>query len=633
MHAAKSEDGERSNYDRHKVRVGYTIILTAASLIVIFADITKHQFLNWDDIIYLVNNPHLQTLSLDNVAWMLTDYRMLNWHPLTWFSHNIEFAIFGKNPWIMKITNILIHVATCFVLYFVFRNLLDILMLENTGNNKARQSIINTYASAIAASFFAIHPQHIESIVWISERKDVLCNLFYFLTILSYIRYRREDNKNFLYATILCAILATMAKPMAVSLPLSLIALDILVFHRISRDVPFTESVKTLLGDKLFLFLLSIFIAIATLYTQSGTIKDFETISLSGRIVNASLATLHYLGTLIVPVNLSPFYPFSETALNPGPMSAIPVIAVLLLIIACAALWKKGTPLPLVAMTFYIVTIAPVIGIVTVGHQAYADRYTYIPTSLFYLAVAYHITAWYVHSKPSRSIRLLVPVAIPVIYFTFSMTSMLLVKNWRSDETLWSAVAEQFPGRVYLAHQNLGNSYLLSGQYDMAIDHYNIALKLDGKIAKTHENIGRAYGKTGNREKEIEHYLLAIEHNKDALWPHLLAGYYYLKNQDVASASRYFRQAQLIAPQAPQTIIANAQLALLLQKPRIAKNQLIELLNKTPDHTGAIWLLAQIYHTEGDVKRTEELLKKLLQISPENQAAKNLLANYTTAEH
>jgi len=616
----------QTRLENQKLAAVLVAITSIVSFLFIYADVVNHVFLNWDDIIYVADNPYLHKLNLDNIVWMLSDYKTINWHPLTWFTYSLEFFLFGKNPTVLIINNIILHTLTIVVLFYVFRNILKSLALRSTNELSDDQSKEIIYTSAIASGLFAIHPQHVESIVWISERKDVLCNLFYYSSILCYINFRQNRSRFLYIATIICALLATMSKPMAVSLPLALIVLDIAVFSRIDNVTGLINKLIILLHDKIILILISIFIAFVTLLTQQAAIKDIEAVSIATRIVNASLATLHYLGTIILPVNLSPFYPFSDIALKPSIISLLPVMVVLALIYSCIMMWKKGNRLFPAAMLFYIVTVAPVIGIVTVGHQAYADRYTYIPTSLFYLAIVNLVIKNLNKSEISRLIKSAALIFLLGFYLILGYISSNHVNNWKNDESLWLAVIDKFPGKVYLAYQNLGNTYLSQRHYPEAISYYNSALLINAHSSKTHENIGRAYAGIGDKNNEIKHYLLAIDYDSNALWPKLFAGYFYLGNNDFVPASKYFKEALLVAPDSSSAIIANAKLEIITQNPIPAKKRLNDLLIQNPNQIDAIWLLAQMNYAENNYPRTKMLLSKLLELKTDHQPAKDLLA-------
>ena len=611
--------------DKDSLVISAITFLTAICLAIIYSDIANHEYLHWDDIFYVVNNPYLRSISIENIAWMVSDYKMLNWHPLTWFSYSVDFSLYGENPVFFKLTNIIIHISNCFVLFFIFKILLDITLSSHRFSSSVKASKVNTYAALIAVCTFAIHPQHIESVVWVAERKDVLCSLFYFSSILSYMHYRTMNRRRYLDIALLFALLASMSKPMAVSLPVVLVLFDILIFRLTSRDKTLLQNLRILLQDKVLFFALAAFISIITLFAQTAAIKDFETLSIYSRIINASIASCHYLISIIYPANLTPFYPFSEMASNPGYLSILPVLLMLAAMFICILLWKRNNQLYLLALLFYAVTILPVIGLITVGNQAYADRYTYIPTSFFYLALANSFITWFFNSPKLPARRLIRASSFAIFFLTLSAFSVVQIKDWRNDESLWSKVAENYPGKVQHAHQNLGNTYLIQGRYKQATEQYKLALAINPESSKIYENLGRAYAKLGDKRQEIAHYLAAIEKDKKAIWPRLLAGYFFLRHHKSEIAKEYFQQALILAPDAAPVIVANAELDIASHKPDSAKTRLEQLLELEPDYVDALWMLAQLYYAEGSTERSRLMLEKLLELSPNNKAASNFL--------
>lgn len=604
----------------------FALLLTASgSLYLVFGSIINHEFLNWDDKIYIVDNPHLRYLSIDNLIWMLTDYKTINWHPLTWLSLSIDLSIYGENPFALKLTNIVIHLSTCIILFFLFKTVLEAVEQRFATNNFPLSKTARKYTSFFAVCIFAIHPQHIESIIWVSERKDVLCGFFYFSALLFYLKYRTNRISAYFFVALIFALLAALSKPMAVSLPLTLIILDILVPNLVTSSAGWQKTLRILFINKSPFIAISALTALLTLLAQNAAIKDLSTIGIIPRLINASEATLHYLSSILLPVHLSPFYPYSDISLHPTLISILPVIGVLTLVFACVKLWKRGYHLFLVSLAFYAVTILPVIGIVSVGHQAYADRYTYIPTSLFYLALSHGIAVFLSKYNYAAYFRYIAAVMGFLAFVTFAMTSAVLVNYWKNDETLWTSVATLYPGKVYLAHQNLGNVYLVDHRYTDAIREYKTALKIDPRSSKTHENLGRAYGYSGNKDAEIKQYLLAIQENSSSIWPLLFAGYFYLSDNNLALAAKYFEQALRLAPQSPPAVLANAKVAILSGDSSTAKTLLGDLLKKHSRNKEAIWLLIQVYNNEGRYRNVRTLLERLLMNDNSNKQAREML--------
>jgi len=580
-------------------------------LIAIYSNIVNHNFLNWDDTLYIVNNPHLRGITVENLYWMLTDVSTINWHPLTWLVYNIEFYIYGDSAVMFKLTNIIIHTVNCVILYLLFKKILEISITSTPTNGTKINYYEAHYSALLAACLFAIHPQHIESVVWVSETKDVLCALFYSLTLLSYLKYKSDNNTRFYYGAVIFALFATLSKPMAVSIPAALVILDIFLFPRDNSGENKLYYANHLLLDKIPFIVFALFIAVITLVTQSLAIKDLDTIGLLNRFINSNIATLHYLGTLILPANLSPFYPYSDISLKPSLGSALPIAVNLAIIAMAVKLRNKQQPLYLLSLIFFYIAILPVIGFITVGHQAYADRYSYIPTSIFYLAIANSFIKLSYNFKFTKTFRAAFSLLLLVFTCLIGITSTHQVKAWASDETLWSTVVNRFPNKVFIAHQNLGNTYLTHGYYTHAIKQYNIALQLNPDSAKTYENMGRAYAGIGDEENEIKQYVMAIKKDDNSPWPYLFAGNYYLQRNNLQLATKYLEKAYDLNPYSSSIIIANAKLGIMTKNTASAKSKLKELLMNQPDNVQAMQLLSHIYRLEGNEGMINNLLENI----------------------
>jgi len=605
------------------------ITVTVACFSFVYSDIIHHEFLHWDDVFYVANNPYLHEISFENFIWMITDYKMVNWHPVTWLSYSIDYAFWGNSPVMMKLSNIVIHLACCVVLYYLFCSILEILS-RNHSRHSSDQIVSqeNKLASLFAACLYGIHPQHIESVIWIAERKDVLCGLFYFSCLHFYLKYNQIQSRKYLNITYILALLATMSKPMAVSIPFILMVFDILLLNKTPATNGILNNVKILVINKLVLILLSVFIAGLTIFTQAGTIKDLDVLNPLTRIINASQAFLHYLYTIIWPVNLTPFYPFGEISTQPGLPSIFPVLGVVMIFGLSIYLYKKGNKLFLLALIFYSVSVAPVIGLVSVGDQAYADRYSYIPTSLFYIVLVNSIIAFVYKIRNVTKVKLAaaVPVSMISLVLIFSTVGYSQAQNWRNDKTLWLSVISNYPGKVPKAYQNLGNSYYLEGKYQQAIEQYELAIQVNPDSSKIYENLGKAHSRLGNSEKEIYYYNVAIEKDQNAVWPRLLAGYYYFNRKNLELTQKHFRQAMLLAPTSEPVIIANVELDIVSGRTDEAKERLLKLLDREPDYTVALSMISQIYYAEGDIDKTRFYLQRLIQLEPKNKTARKLNA-------
>ena len=448
----------KHNYS-HKVSV--TLLLLFAVLAV-YWQVSSHEFINFDDTIYLTENPDVRSgRTLKSIAWAWTTFHAGNWHPLTWMSHLLDVQLFGMNPGYHHLVNVFLHTANSIMLFF--------LLCRLTGA---------FWRCAMVAALFALHPLHVESVAWAAERKDVLSTLFWMLTLYLYARYTEQRNPVNYILALTAFTMGLMAKPMLVTLPVVLLLLDYWPLKRIGYEPEIIHSTRQsryslsyLLLEKVPFFILAVASCAVTIRAQQYAIRSFEVTSLSIRIANALVAYLTYLCKMMYPFNLAPFYPFDDTILFRHSLVAAFVFVVITFL---AFRERQRQPYLIVGWLWYLCTLVPVIGIVQVGLQSMADRYTYIPlTGIFIMMVwgAYHVA-----SRSEIRRRSLIVTAC-VILFTFVLVSWRQVSYWRNSGTLFLHAAEVTSGN-YIAHYVLGREYVRTRQFDDARRHFDEAARI-----------------------------------------------------------------------------------------------------------------------------------------------------------
>ncbi len=454
----------------------------------------------FDDKQYVLNNPHVQNgLSWPDVRWSFTSIYASNWHPLTWISLMIDNQIWGMNAFGYHLTNVLLHVANALLLFHLLRRMTGFL-----------------WRSAFVAALFAVHPLHVESVAWIAERKDVLSTLFWMLAMLAYARYaERPDIGRYMPVFVLLAIGLT-AKPMLVSLPLMLLLMD---YWPLRRSVSFFRLVL----EKVPLFALSAGSCIITYLAQqtNGSVATNE-FALGVRTASAAVAAVAYLWKMIFPVRLAAFYPHPGHTL---PLWHVIGAAALLIGIAALVLANARRRRYLAfAWAWYLVTLVPVIGLLQVGLQGMADRYTYVPLIGIFVGATWWVAeAFCARSKdcvegkdrsrkkvtPSRSPALIVPLVIVAacVAGTANQTGY-----WKDEISLCThalAVTRNNP----VMHNNLGVALYEQGDLDAAIAEYESAIEISSDYADVHINLGNALSDQGNAEEAIQEFHRAIEAN------------------------------------------------------------------------------------------------------------------------
>ncbi len=517
----------------------------------VFGQTLHHEFVNYDDPLYVTETPLVTGgLSLQAVQWAFSTTRAGNWHPLTWLSLMLDGQLYGRQPWGYHLTNLLLHAATAILLFLVLRRM--------TGD---------LWPAALAAAVFAIHPLRAESVAWVAERKDVLSGLFFMLTLAAYLGYVRRPFSVARYLLVVAALAAgLMAKPAVVTLPLVLLLLDYWPLGRCgagvspalcsrdgrttnaavgrSRDGRTTNGFWRLVVEKIPLFLLAAASCVATPLAQGQSVVALEIIPLPLRISNAMVSYVSYVGQFFHPVDLAVFYP------HPGPsLSWWETAAAFLILIGVSAATialRRRRPCLLVGWFWYLGMLVPMIGLVQVGTQAQADRYTYLPQIGLCIALIWGMAPT-VASWPHR--RWICWGAAMFAAAVLMSIASHQTAFWRDSETLWKHALD-CTSKNSVAHHNLGAVFMkqdgraaeaieqfekalaiepdnvpanasLSGELAMqgrtaeAIQRAQRALALDPACVDAHNNIGIALAKIERFDEAIERFQTALKLQPD----------------------------------------------------------------------------------------------------------------------
>src|SRR5881394_1003074 len=342
----------------------------------VFAQTGKYQFVNYDDPLYVLDNAHVRAgLTWRGIAWAFTHVHSQNWHPLTTMSHMFDCQLFGVNPGAHHLVNVFFHSIAAVLLF--------ILLAQITNS---------IWASAFVAAVFAIHPLRVESVAWIAERKDVLSGVFFMLTLLTYFRYVRVRSIGHYLTVLFMFALGLMCKPMLVTLPFVLLVLDYWPLKRVRSQNSELRSQRNLLAlvvEKLPLVALSVVSSVVTFAAQRGAVGWTEQLPVLARINNAVVTYAAYMWQMLWPVKLAVFYPHPESRL---PLWEIILCLLLLIgITAAAVVLRTSRPYFITGWLWYLGMLVPVIGLVQVGWQGRADRYTYLPQIGLYIAIAWGV--------------------------------------------------------------------------------------------------------------------------------------------------------------------------------------------------------------------------------------------------
>jgi tetratricopeptide (TPR) repeat protein len=486
---------------------------------VAFSAVVSLGFVNYDDNLYVTDNAHvLGGLNSQSLAWALTSTHASNWHPVTWVSHMIDVQLFGVDAAGHHLTSLLIHTANVLLLFW--------LLVRMTGA---------LWRPAFVAALFAIHPLHVESVAWIAERKDVLSTLFWLLTTAAWLHWLASRTLARYVLVLALFALGLMAKPMLVTLPFTLLLLDYWPLER--------ATVLPLWTEKLPLFALSAASSVVTVIAQhaGGAVKNLLTVSFVARVANAAVAYVWYLGKSVWPASLAVFYP------HPGYWSGSLVVGSVLVlcgVTALALLLARRAPYLLFGWLWYLGTLVPVIGLVQVGSQATADRYTYVPLIGVFVALAWGLSALVAARPAARNAM----AAFAVI----ALLALLLVT--RAQVRVFSDSVSLFENALAVTHDNivaennLGNALRDRGEVDAAIAHYEEALLVRPDFFDARENLGLVLERLGRHDEAIAHLQQGVKIKPGLASAHHNLGIALANVHRVPEAIAEFEQAVRLDP-------------------------------------------------------------------------------------
>ncbi|MEO5356787.1 MAG: tetratricopeptide repeat protein [Nitrospirae bacterium YQR-1] len=512
--------GLPGNYGFTPVDIAVAVI--TLTTIFVYYPVGRFDFVLYDDQKFVTENINLRYgFTLSNVLWAFHTVSMDNWQPLTVLSHMFDVTVFGLNPGWHHLMSLLLHIIASCALFFTF--------------HLATQNVVRSTAVALV---FAIHPMHIESVAWIAERKDVMCALFWFLTLYSYTKYVKNPAIMTYTFFFICCLCTYLSKPMAVTLPVTLLLFDLWPLKRIDLAQKHTPGrFIRLLVEKIPVFILTALMSIVTLSNQKkiGAYISFDSIPLTKRVLNAVMSYWLYLKKFFFPADMACFYPFiPDTTL----WQYAPAALSLFVVTAFMVVKAKKFPCFFSGWLWYLVTLLPVIGIIQVGLQSMADRYTYIPyVGLSVICV--NVAADYFKKPLQKKILTAVSVTVIVVFIFISKTQL---KYWENTVTL-SKHATEVTHNNHIAYSLLGTGLLQRGKTNEAIENFKKSLEINPKYHEAWSNLAHAYDAAGDYKKAVECYQKAIDYNPLSLSAYTDMATVYLKQNEISQASELFAYA------------------------------------------------------------------------------------------
>jgi Tfp pilus assembly protein PilF len=590
------------------------IVLTLLTFVA-FERVRHNEFIDYDDDTYITENPHVYTgLTKENIRWAFTfteEGHGSNWHPLTSLSHMLDCQLFGLKPAWHHLTNLFFHIINTLLLFAVLKAMTGAL-----------------WPSAFVAAAFAIHPLHVEPVVWASSRKDVLSALFWLLTMAAYLHYVKAPNLSRYVLTLLSFALALMAKPMVVTLPFVLLLLDYWPLRRLkinkgrADDNNSAAKVKVsafrLIAEKLPFIILVIILSVITLrvQTSAGAIKSMP---LTLRMANAVISYGRYILKLVWPAKLAVLYP-TQVVVAKG-LLAVSLI-VLIAVTVIALYHRKRRPWFLMGWLWYLGTLVPVIGLVQVGGQAIADRYTYLPSIGLFI-----IAAWAAAELFSRwrYTKFLLTASAVVILSAWTVCTWFQVTYWRNDITLYEH-ALKVTENNFVMHHNLGVILIEQGRLEEAVIQFKHALRINPRLYDAHNNLGVILLEQSRYDEAAANFREALRLKPDHHDARQNLGIAYAAQEKFEQAAEHFQEALRLKPDLPQTHNKLAAVFIKLKRLDDAATHYEYSVELEPNQPDVHKELGMIFHRQGDFERVIYHWQKALELQPQSIELMNNLA-------
>jgi tetratricopeptide (TPR) repeat protein len=581
-----------------------------AVTVVVYTAVRRHGFVNLDDPRYVTENAVVAAgLTWRGALWAFTTGYASNWHPLTWLSHMLDVQLYGMQAGGHHLTSLLLHIANTLLLFGVLYR-----MTGAVGR------------SAFVAALFAVHPLHVESVAWVAERKDVLSTLFWMLTLWTYVSYVRQPQWNRYVLVIVCFALGLLAKPMLVTLPCVLLLLDYWPLGRMTPDhargrnsagvMPRSPRLTIpwhLLREKLPLVALALASSVITFVVQQqgGSVAGLEDIPLVNRAENALTSYVAYIWKMLWPARLGAFYPFPIALAS---WQVISAAAILIGASAVAIRERRRHPFLVVGWFWYLGTLVPVIGLVQVGGQAMADRYTYIPLVGLFVIVAWGVPALLerrsMGHRPAEGFQWIALVTVAgFVIAALTLAARAQVQHWRHSIAIWEHTL-QVTDENSVARNSLGGYLIVVGRAGEALPHLLEAVRIDPNSAGAHNNLGAALIQQGKVSESVPHFAKAASLSPEYADAHHNLGVALDRQGHLDAAIQELGKAVRLTPQQAMWHYQLGEMLARQGKVDEAMVHYLEALRLQPRHAQAHVGVGNVLSRQG---RTDEAIAHYLQ--------------------
>lgn len=587
----------KARWPRSRDWLAYAMLL--AVTIAAYGRVHTLQFVSVDDPAYVSQNWHvLDGITRESLRWAFTTFHSANWHPLTWLSHMLDVQLYGRNPLGHHLTSLALHAANVLLLFALLRQITQ-----------------NKWRSVFVAALFAVHPLRVESVAWVAERKDVLSTFFFLLMLFAYAGWVSRPTRLSYVAVCAALVLGLMAKPMLVSAPLVLLMLD---YWPLRRGLSWP-----LVREKLPLFALAGTSCVVTFVAQQhgGAVQGLDQYSFGVRLANAAVAYVAYLVKMLWPVELAVIYPHPGSGL---PAWQVAASAVLLPAVTCAVVrCARRAPYVAVGWAWYVVTLIPVIGLVQVGKQSMADRYTYIPLIGVFVAVTWALAELSKRIRLSYRTTALAAAGVAVVAVLAAMT-IVHMAHWRTGVTLFRRAVAVTPGS-YMLHYCLADAYLEERRPREAVPELRKVIKLKPDLASGHDVLGFVLAKLGNTAEGIKEIrtALRLEPRMATAWNNL-GGIYSAQGKSKAAIDAFTRSVKIRPsyPEARFNLGAELEKASRLEE---AERHYLAAIEADSRFVPALSAIGSLKFRGGYYREAEAYLRRALRLDATNLEAQLFL--------
>jgi protein O-mannosyl-transferase len=594
-------------------------LLLALVTLAVYLPVVSHGFILYDDGDYVTENKIVQDgLTLSGIHWAFTTYHSANWHPLTWLSHMTDCELFGPSAAGPHFINALLHVANTLLVFALWLRLTARGADAKSETEASESDAI--WSAALLAALFALHPLHVESVAWISERKDVLSTFFGFLALLCYVHYAKAGGRRWPHSywlTLIFFACGLMSKPMLVTWPFVMLLLDYWPLRRLNMT-----NLRQLLLEKVPFFALTAISCVITYKAQSiGAVKSLAAVPLVYRLENTPVGIATYLLKMVWPTKLAIIYPMPDAI---APVALIVSLAVLLFITIVAWQTRKESPFLLVGWLWFLGTLVPVLGLVKVGDAAIADRYTYIPSVGIFMAVAFGVQKY---SKRFALPKFLLPAMAIIVLGALVMVTERQLQFWRDDESLFShairvtaknadayinygvalendgkpveAIAQyqqavKYAPTSYMARADLGNLLYYTGKPEEAVEQYEQAVQANPNMRVLRDGLGTVLASLGRYAEATNEFYAAMLLDPGSAAPHFYLGIALAAQNDFTAATNEFAEAVRLDPSDPSTLVEWSKVLLQQRQDAEALDKLHQALQLDPNNFQTLTFAARV---------------------------------------